>query len=84
MPDRDRLRELVEAARNAPPMTDEQVKAQALSFARAESVFGSDTDEREYRVAMTSRDPIWMAEVERKASLRLKALMQAVHKSENK
>lgn len=47
--DRLRLNQLLEQARNAPPMTEAELAEQKLSFVRAEMGFGSDAKEAEIR-----------------------------------
>ena len=49
-----RLDALLAMARAAPPMTEEEKRAQMQSWVRGEMGFGSDADERAWRDAHTA------------------------------
>jgi len=50
-----RLDALLAKARDAPPMTQAEKRAQMQSWVRGEMGFGSDADERAWRDAHTAR-----------------------------
>ena len=62
---------LIARARNAPPMTEAEIKAQRDSFARAELGFGSDEQEAEYAAALLRGDDETVKRCEAEAQVRM-------------
>lgn len=67
----NKLEKLIARARELPPMTEVELKAQRDSWVRGEIGFGSDADESAYREALATGDAEALARLKTEAENRM-------------